>query len=122
MIPCDICGKLGHAWYDCPLKHTKPAGWKPDRLKKLRGRSSTVEQGRSKAKVAGSSPAALSKKSTAAHPRSAREGLGQYIPEAGTQAPPADTPKRGRPKVHDDRKAYNAAKQREYRARKKEKT
>lgn len=35
---------------------------------------------------------------------------------------PVPTPKRGRPRLHADRKAYNAAKQREYRARKKEKT
>jgi len=36
---------------------------------------------------------------------------------AGTQAPPVDAPKRGRPRIHADRKADNAQKQREYRKR-----
>ncbi len=40
---------------------------------------------------------------------------------AGTQAPPVETTPRGRgrPKVHPDRKAYKAGKERERRARKK---
>lgn len=38
--------------------------------------------------------------------------------EAGTQAPPVDTKsKGGRPRIHPDRKAYKAQKERERRAR-----
>jgi len=51
-----------------------------------------------------------------------RAGATPAVPAlVGTQAPPVDaSPKRGRPRIHPDRKAYNAMKQREYRARKKE--
>ena len=32
MLPCDICGKSGHPWFDCAQRGTKPIGWKPERL------------------------------------------------------------------------------------------
>lgn len=42
-------------------------------------------------------------------------------PVAGTQAPPVDTKsKGGRPRIHPDRKAYKAQKERERRAKKKQ--
>lgn len=52
-------------------------------------------------------------------------GESEAKPVAGTQAPPVDTivslPKRvGRPRIHPDRKAYKAQKERERRAKLKE--
>ena len=33
MLPCDICGKTNHVWFNCPKKPSEP-GWKPERLRK----------------------------------------------------------------------------------------
>jgi hypothetical protein len=91
MIPCDICGKEGHAWFDCPKRSSKPSDWKPDRLMKpakIDLRPGTVPE-----------PVAFI---------SATKG--EAFVEVAKRG-------RGRPASIDDMKAYKAAKQREYRAR-----
>lgn len=90
-MACEFCGSPAHVWFNCTKK---PDGWKPERLKQ-----STAER-----KVAPSGAVAPKKAAV-----------------AGTQAPPVETKKRGRPRIHPDRKAYKAANERERRAKLKSK-
>lgn len=118
MLPCDICSKLGHAWFNCPERQVRPKdfppGWKPARLTKSSGGSSEVERQPSKLGVGGSNPPRRSKKSTAARkdvqqgrrgpgvgePTTEQSGLAMPssreigrppMSPAGTQALPVDT-------------------------------
>ncbi len=45
LLPCDICGKSGHPWFECPLRGTKPEGWKPARLMPAARGSDLMQQG-----------------------------------------------------------------------------
>lgn len=109
---CTHCGGQHPAW-DCKASDRKKAEWaarskpipggagtwvKPPPKESSEG-SSAVEQRVARAHVAGSSPAPRSK-----------------------EQPAADSGKRGRPKIHPDRKAYKAQKERERRAKKKAET
>lgn len=103
MIPCDICGKEGHAWFNCPKRSSKPANWKPARLLPAARGSDLMPQGvKPKAIV------------VVAH-----DDLARDLPAASLAKISEVQQKRGRgrPPSIDDMKAYKAAKQREYRAR-----
>jgi hypothetical protein len=147
MIPCDICSKQGHSWFDCPKRSTMPIGWKPDRLKKTRGGSLEVRAGRNEKPDAGSNPAPRSK-NTPRGSGTARKAPGGSAPrksiaeperapgissevkpatdllpvratQQGTQSAPIPIKRgRGRPKSIKDMRAYKAAKAKEYRAAK----
>lgn len=110
MLPCDICGKSGHSWFNCPKRSTKPDNWKPDRLTK----KSDAEKLAHDMSVYGM----------------AASVDGKHVDLADVQLPPPTSKSpfvvsvsdvinkrgRGRPASIDDMKAYKAAKQREYRA------
>lgn len=151
MIPCDICGKATHIWYDCPKRSTKPDGWKPDRLRnkalaadaQLEGgkrsdqRSGIVAEGPPSAPKASTAPDGGRDKSQAKASKGKAERKRARKPD-GDASRPSDTaevsqgapakaasaaiPKRGRgrPRIIEDRRAYKAQKQREYRAKLKE--
>jgi hypothetical protein len=60
MLPCDICGKAGHSWFDCPKRSTKSADWKPERLRKAKVETRIASHQRGKsAYVAMATEAAL---------------------------------------------------------------
>lgn len=67
MLPCDICGKSGHSWFDCPKRSTMPPGWKPERLRRaeVEVRIATRQRGKS-AYVAMMTEAALNAGKTVA--------------------------------------------------------
>ena len=111
MVPCDICGKAGHPWFDCPRRGDVPANWKPPRL------------------AGKPAPAAEPPKPKAPDAKTietARKALDKADAKqrAKALAKPDDitdvVKKAGRPRLHPDRKAYKAAKQREYRAKQRE--
>lgn len=108
MLPCDICGKTVHSWFDCPQRGTKPPGWKPDRL--------ITQPGKLIAEVpAGTRITSFTGKVIAVAPDTPPGVLrGDKF-----EALMFDQPKRGkgRPRSIDDMKAYKAEKQRIYRAR-----
>lgn len=131
MIPCDICGKSGHVWFACPLRSTKPADWKPDRLTKstVKARDAARSGSRcipppvdTKGRVAqpGSAPKHRSEATVSgSHPDASSE---VHEPRAGSN--PAPIPliigkRRGRPQTITDMKAYKADKERQRRARNK---
>jgi hypothetical protein len=104
---CKICGHahwgnaphVGMGKVDVAAEVARVANMTPDQV------AAAHKAGKAKVRAA--------KKSTAA-PSNARHHVA-----AGTQVPPVDTQKRGpgRPKLHADRKAYKAEKERERRAR-----
>lgn len=147
MLPCDICGKAGHSWFDCPKRSTKPADWKPERMRKAqaasriashqRGKSVYVEMRTEAALNAGKTVATISRggvvevrgpgaaKDITPMARAINIAPGK-VPElvAEISATEGDAfsinpPKRapGRPKSIEDMRSYKAAKQREYRQR-----
>lgn len=137
---CPTCRKLLYRTDACKGVGIEACGRTDGGSKRLSGGSSAVEQVPSKQTVGGSTPPPRSKKSTAARkdvpgiegkervsrspgltprqPEVAPPASDQDEPVAGTQAPPVDAKsKGGRPRIHADRKAYKAQKQREYRAK-----
>lgn len=90
MLPCDICGKFGHPWFDCGDRGAKPVGWKPERLTSSRKATSEEASGVAPVPVLPAGPIKLD----------------------GGERPA----KPGRPKVHPDRKAYKAEAERKRRA------
>lgn len=126
MLPCDICGKTSHPWFDCPKRSTKPADWKPERLIYGGGRKAgkTLRQHHAQ-------PAAIDVETQTSEilhialppPSDGQVAILEAIEQgrkmiaetfrlqAGKRAP-------GRPKSIDDMRSYKAQKQREYRQRK----
>lgn len=79
------------------------------------------EQAPYKSPTMGSSPTARTKPTAPAKLGGSGREPDEAAEAARRQPTSAAVGKRGRPRIHEDRKAYNAQKQREYRARKKEK-
>lgn len=96
MNKCEKCGFLHYRTDPCRVAKKSTAARK-DVLTNRPGR-------------AGSTPASSTTRGDM--------GKSEARPTAGTQALPVDTtPKLGRPRIHADRKAYKAQKERERRAR-----
>lgn len=100
MIPCDICGKAGHPWFDCPKRGDVPANWKPPRLA---GKPAPAA-----APVVPAPPPPPEKIAKAKKALAKAEDITDVVKKVG------------RPRLHADRKAYKAEKQRQYRAKQKE--
>jgi hypothetical protein len=112
-LPCDICEKMGHPWFDCPKRSTKPPDWKPERLTRAKPDlpANRVRH------VSDASPAPASGLDLA------RRTDGPIEQHVLASARPAPTSQRtiGRPKTITDMKAYKREKAVKYRANKKAK-
>lgn len=127
MLPCDICGKSGHSWFDCPDRKKKPEGWKPPRLAKHFAPPAAdvvMADGSTKHVVYAGGRKAGKMASVQKIANALREkgvsvvDLNEPIKDALISKPadPELRPGRGRPKSIEDMKAYKAEKQRKYRA------
>jgi hypothetical protein len=105
---------MGHPWFDCPKRSTKPDSWKPERLTRAK---SDLPSNRLR-HVSDANP------SIAGGLGVAGRTDGPVEQRVLAPASPAASPKRlrGRPQTIDDMKSYKAEKQKLYRERKKAKT
>lgn len=116
MLPCDICGKSRHSWFDCPERSKKPEGWKPERLRKPVGENPFLVGSPYRAQLE-----ALTTSKAVVMPQAIDLTPGQ-VPEpvafiSATKGEAFVETKRGkgRPKSIADMNAYKAEKQRQYR-------
>lgn len=109
ILPCDWCGKFGHAYFACP-DPKKPAGWKPDRLKGVKPPIPTKTIVK---------PSGIEREFKVT-PQELADNFGVIL--AKDEPPPTEVYAgkrgRGRPKTIDDMRAYKAKKERERRAAK----
>ncbi len=131
MMNCEFCGSPAHVWFNCPKK---PDGWKPDRLRPSSRKATSKEAKRVAPAPALAGPIKLDGGERPASIRSGTKFIAE-IPEGtrliahGDKVAAPNLPasyvtdgglvpiKLGRPRIHPDRKAYKAAKERERRAR-----
>lgn len=115
---CEFCGSPAHIWYNC---QKKPAGWKPERMRKKSTNGTDAKAPLSKPRRAAKQPASVPAArlaEIAAIPESSVD-TSEIIEATTEQMARGKIVKHpgGRPRIHPDRKAYKAQKERERRAK-----
>jgi hypothetical protein len=129
-VACAYCRSPNHVWWDCPKK---PAGWKPskpppiniqadvERVSDMTQAEVAVAHKANKAKVRAAKKNTTPRSSKGRTPglEQAASRLPSDAGDAGSNPAMGAILKRGpgRPRIHPDRKAYKAMKERERRAR-----